>query len=394
MTIFTSRHSRRHLTGAAVVAASLLAAPLGGSAQANFREVPNEACDEATPAAGFADRGSANLVHQRNIDCVAAHEIALGSEGRFHPHESVTRAQMASFVARTLEAAERTLPAPSDQGFTDIEGDEHADRINQLAEIGVVFGTGDGVYDPGAVVTREQMASYLVRTAGWAHDTTYSPAGPGSFFDDVVAGSTHRGNIVTGHELWLFDGRGDGVYAPGAPVTREEMATFLTRVFDFTHPSQWETQNQSYIVSPQQPALGLEVGEPFELSVGARYDARPFVGPVDIALVPCANANPTDLPVTFADADADSLADDFPGSDNNRASISTVNGEPTQGPVLEVRNAEPGEDGVLRFEVVAGLGPDCVIAVVHDDRLPLGEFRLDAGQRPAGPFGIAQVSWE
>jgi peptidoglycan/xylan/chitin deacetylase (PgdA/CDA1 family) len=54
------------------------------------------------------------------------------------------------------------------------------------------------------------------------------PPGP---FADVPSTSTHAGSIARLKELGITHGCGDGVYCPGDPVTRAQMATFLTRAF-------------------------------------------------------------------------------------------------------------------------------------------------------------------
>jgi len=77
---------------------------------------------------------------------------------------------MASFVARTVERSGGQLPAAGDQGFGDIAGNVHAERINQLAAAGIVQGTAAGTYAPGSPVTRAQMATFLVRAFEYRTD--------------------------------------------------------------------------------------------------------------------------------------------------------------------------------------------------------------------------------
>lgn len=71
-----------------------------------------------------------------------------------------------------------------------------------------------------------------------------------------------------------------------------------------------------------------------------------------------------------------------------------VNGEPTMAQETYWRDARPADDGILRFNVIAGTAPDCTVVVVFTDRDPDDELRLDAGQRPANPFGVGQASWQ
>jgi hypothetical protein len=136
---------------------------------------------------------------------------------------------MASFVARLLEAAGRTLPAAPPDAFVDDSGSVHELRIDQLAAAGVVQGRGGGTYAPHAAVTRAEMATFLVR----AHDLVASPvlaAGPDRFVDDD--GSVHEPSIDKVAAAGLAAGVGVGTFAPSAPVSRGQMATFLARTLD------------------------------------------------------------------------------------------------------------------------------------------------------------------
>jgi hypothetical protein len=59
-----------------------------------------------------------------------------------------------------------TLPDGASQGFTDL-GELPATTqtaINQMAQMGIARGTGEGLYAPADAVTRAQMASFLART--------------------------------------------------------------------------------------------------------------------------------------------------------------------------------------------------------------------------------------
>src|SRR5690606_6007459 len=98
------------------------------------------------------------------------------------PRDPVSRAQMATFLTRTLE-----LPPASRDYFADDAGNTHEDAINRVAEAGIAGGTGPGVYSPSGQVTRAQMATFLGRARALA------PVSATSFTD--IAGNTHAGYI-------------------------------------------------------------------------------------------------------------------------------------------------------------------------------------------------------
>jgi hypothetical protein len=85
--------------------------------------------------------------------------ITLGCGGAdFCPGAAVSRAQIASFLVRALG-----LPPTATDYFTDDETSFHEDDINRLAAAGLTNGCGAGTYCPGVPMTRAEMASFLAR---------------------------------------------------------------------------------------------------------------------------------------------------------------------------------------------------------------------------------------
>ena len=91
--------------------------------------------------------------------------VAQGTADRmFSPSEPVTRAQMATFLARTWEAAGRTCPDDTGPSFDDVPADStHAVGIGCIAALGITSGTAAGTFSPSGTVTRAQMATFLAR---------------------------------------------------------------------------------------------------------------------------------------------------------------------------------------------------------------------------------------
>ena len=71
---------------------------------------------------------------------------------------------MATFLDRLLAEVGVDLPAAAPD-FADVAGGVHAPAIGRLAAAGVVRGTGPDTFNSAGVVTREQMASFLMRAA-------------------------------------------------------------------------------------------------------------------------------------------------------------------------------------------------------------------------------------
>jgi hypothetical protein len=80
---------------------------------------------------------------------------------RFCPGSTVTREQMASFLVRALQ-----LPTTSVDYFIDDEASGHEADINRLAASGVTGGCASGRFCPTGQIAREQMAAFLHRALG------------------------------------------------------------------------------------------------------------------------------------------------------------------------------------------------------------------------------------
>jgi hypothetical protein len=117
--------------------------------------------------------------HAGNIDALATLGIVQGcGPASFCPARSVTRAQMASIIARAFDLE----PTGQHPGFRDVNGGVHARSILALADAGVTVGCGGGRFCANDLVTRAQFASLLVRAADELITAAASAAsrGPGN----------------------------------------------------------------------------------------------------------------------------------------------------------------------------------------------------------------------
>ena len=101
------------------------------------------------------------------IDELATLEITTGCGGGLYcPDRSVSRAEMAVFLLKTLLGSGYVPPTPAGL-FADVPLDYFAIAwIEDLYNRGVTAGCGTNPlrYCPDAIVPREQMATFLVRT--------------------------------------------------------------------------------------------------------------------------------------------------------------------------------------------------------------------------------------
>ena len=109
------------------------------------------------------DDVSATSVHAANICRLVELEVTGGTTPTtYSPNQQVTRAQMATFLTRAL-----SLPAGTGEQFPDVDPSSvHARNILSIRDAGITQGRADGTYDPNGTVTRAEMASFLARAAG------------------------------------------------------------------------------------------------------------------------------------------------------------------------------------------------------------------------------------
>ena len=200
-----------------LLAATVLDEPIGGS--------PKKAPPDSDPAVAFLDiTGS---VHAAAIRWLAEQGITKGctTDGTaFCPGDPVSRSQMASFLVRAMDYED---PGSGDL-FWDDDGSTHERSIDRLVTAGVTEGCDEsdpGRFCPDEPVTREQMASFIVRALG------YSDGGGGDLFIDDD-GSTHEKNIDRLANAGVTAGCNppdNDRFCPADPVTRGQMASFLFR---------------------------------------------------------------------------------------------------------------------------------------------------------------------
>jgi len=170
--------------------------------------------------------------------CLARDGIAYGtSHDRFGPDRTLTRGQLASFVTRAVDSAGLDLPASDDVAFSDVHGSgTHDGAVMELAAAGIVAGYSDGTFRPDAPVTRAHVTKYLVEAFEVA---TGTPAPPQTrrWFNDTATATLAAFINRAATAGWAHPADGDS-YGPNMPLSRVDMAAFLTRWTADLHRSQ------------------------------------------------------------------------------------------------------------------------------------------------------------
>ncbi|MPZ53925.1 MAG: hypothetical protein GEU79_14530 [Acidimicrobiia bacterium] len=176
---------------------------------------------------------------QGQIRFLARAGISLGcnppENDRFCPGAAVTRQQMASFLVRMLDLR------GGDNPFTDVsDSNPHVRDIAALAKSGITFGCNPPTNDrycPEKKVTRQEMASFLSRALKLEQPDRESPGS--YYFRDVSPDNPHDlniGNIAAWQITLGCNPPTNDRFCPNAAIKREEMAAFTRRGWHLNDP--------------------------------------------------------------------------------------------------------------------------------------------------------------
>ncbi len=114
------------------------------------------------------------------------------------------------------------------QVFADVvPTDYYFDAANLLSTKGITAGCGTDDYCPTLIVTRDQMAIFIVRTVYHGNDNfSYNPS---PYFNDVPTTAFGFKWIQKLFELGITASCGNGDYCPTLNVSRDQMAIFIIR---------------------------------------------------------------------------------------------------------------------------------------------------------------------
>jgi hypothetical protein len=101
-------------------------------------------------------------VHEDAINVLTEAGVLPAAGANYRPSGPVSRSEMAVMVANALDL-ERSPSGDAPDFFSDDDGLPAEPAIDRVAHEGVVLGTGGGRYAPHTTLRRDQMATFLVR---------------------------------------------------------------------------------------------------------------------------------------------------------------------------------------------------------------------------------------
>ncbi|MEK0313672.1 Ig-like domain-containing protein [Cohnella sp. 56] len=185
----------------------------------------------AKPAATFSDMTK----HWAGADVasLAAKFVVKGSSSTaFAPERKITRAEFAEFIVRGLGLSGSAVSAAR---FSDVgAGGTAAAYIGAAAKAGIVQGGTDGLFRPGATITREEMATMMLRAMSY---TGVMPTVTGSelapFADRAKVSNWAKDAVVVAVKTGLIKGVSATQLQPKDNATRAQAAVIVKRFLEF-----------------------------------------------------------------------------------------------------------------------------------------------------------------
>lgn len=159
-------------------------------------------------------------------------------EGRslttYAPKASITRAEFAAYISKGLGlSGDKTAAAV----FKDVDTNSAAAAyIGAASKAGIINGMTDGTFMPNSPVTREQMATMMIRAAEVAGEkfdlSTNASSLLKRFSDSGKIGSWAQVDVAKAVQLGVINGMSDGTFGAKANATRAEAVLMIKRLLD------------------------------------------------------------------------------------------------------------------------------------------------------------------
>ncbi|GAA3409191.1 S-layer homology domain-containing protein [Paenibacillus hodogayensis] len=167
-----------------------------------------------------------------DIGLLAAKLIVKGiGDNRFAPDQSISRAEFAALLVRSLGIAEEKAGSVV---FADVPADAwFAGAVAAASNKGLIEGTNAGRFSPNESITREQMAVMIVRALdmiGARNDGAGNVNALTGFADRTEVSSWAQPAVSRAVQSGLMNGIDETRFSPGGSASRAQVAVILKRM--------------------------------------------------------------------------------------------------------------------------------------------------------------------
>ncbi|SDW72515.1 choice-of-anchor I family protein [Paenibacillus sp. CF384] len=215
----------------------------------NIELVPNAKYDKATGQLTFSVThfstyaiasnnvkysDTASSFAKDQITYLSARKIMEGvGGGSFAPKKQVTRADFTLILARVAGVDLTTYEGSK---FSDVSADAYyAQSVQWAAATGITSGAAEGVFNPNAPITREQMVAMIARLAATLHYTLPKTVASVTFTDASSISAYAQDAVSAVQQAGIINGRASAgagsSFDPQQLATREETAKMISVLF-------------------------------------------------------------------------------------------------------------------------------------------------------------------
>ena len=214
---------------------------------------------------GFTDADDIEFIEAADI--LKEVGIIVGyTDGSYQPQQSVTRAEAVAYIVRMLltPAVANRLP-DNRSSFTDVLSNPSvswaAGEIEYAFGEGIVFGRGEGLFDPQGNVTGIEMAAFLLRALGIGKYDN-----PATWAFNAVADGTRNGILTIDDDVDL-----------SAPATRDQVGLYTFNSLIHSDPVTKVITSTTYMIVPGSNPTAGNTNIPLDVmfdEFDSRDDAR------------------------------------------------------------------------------------------------------------------------
>lgn len=175
-------------------------------------------------SADFADLKDLDAATKAKFDAMISAGVFDGiGEGNFGLKDEMNRAQFAKVAALIFNLkVDEVVKTPS---FKDVKADDPANGyalpyIEAVKRAGITEGVGQGKFDPAGTVTKEQLATFLVRGLGMNEDAKKTPG-----VNDSTVSDWAKGYVALALEKKIMPNGADGKFGGTTNATRDLLVT-------------------------------------------------------------------------------------------------------------------------------------------------------------------------
>lgn len=189
-------------------------------------EIVDKLIDEKNEAENaFRDLGSVTWAREA-INTLADKGIVNGkSETSFAPNDSVTRAEFAKMLMGVFGLNSAVYTTSS---FNDVStNDWYFTSVETAYNLGIIAGTGNGSFNPNALISRQEMAVMVQRAAAVCGKAPAAVKDAIVFADDADIADYAKTAVSELNAAGIINGVSEATFAPLANATRAQAAKIL-----------------------------------------------------------------------------------------------------------------------------------------------------------------------